>query len=62
MHSGEYNVFDVTLSVYTHRAGSKVSLTTMNLGTRLIKSSTFDTNVFYDHNIFVFFDVMYSGE
>ena len=27
------------------------------------KSSTFDTNVFYDHDIFcVCFDVMYSGE
>ena len=27
------------------------------------KSSTFDTNVFYDHDIFAcVFDVMYSGE
>ena len=27
MYSGEYHVFDVTLSVYPHRAGWKVSLT-----------------------------------
>jgi hypothetical protein len=26
------------------------------------KSSNFDTNVFYDHDFLVCFDVMYSGE
>ena len=31
MYSGEYNVFDVTLSVYPHRAGRKVSLTTVGI-------------------------------
>jgi hypothetical protein len=67
MYSGEYNVFDVTLSVYPHRAGWKVSLTTVGIEPTTFwilvpcsaKSSTFDTNVFYDHDIFwVCFDVI----
>jgi hypothetical protein len=66
----------ITLSVYPHRAGWKVSLTTVGIkpltfGTLMFsgmthfgtKYSTFDTNVFYDHDIFcVCFDVMYSGK
>ena len=31
MYSGEYDVCDVTLSVYPHRAGRKVSLTTVGI-------------------------------
>jgi hypothetical protein len=31
MYSGEYNVFHVTLSVYPHGAGWKVSLTTVGI-------------------------------
>jgi hypothetical protein len=43
MYSGEYNVFDVTLSVYPHRAGcKKVSLTTVG-----IEPSTFGGYLWY---------------
>jgi hypothetical protein len=60
MYSGEYNVFDVTLRVYPHRAGRKVSLTTVGIEPATFggylwyfgtKSSIFDTNVFYDHDL-----------
>ena len=62
MYSCEYNVFDVTVGVYPHRAGRKVSLTTVGIEPSTFggylwyfgtKSSIFDTtytNVFYDHD------------
>ena len=54
MYSCEYNVFDVTLGVYPHRAGRKVSLTTVG-----IEPSTFGGYLWYFGTKSSIFDTTY---
>ena len=44
MYSGEYDVCDVTLSVYPHRAGLKICLATVGIEPTTVRRLEYQTN------------------